>query len=480
VKRWFKAVATFASVAAIGIGLVAAPAGAAVPNPGYGWETSPAFGHLIVGAGSDTTYRVMTSLSDLYAGSGGCLVDLSSSTANTCLADASQGDATLLGNWQHDTVAEAYPSGSSAGINALNGTGSYDGTVGGTPSFARSSRSNNNAAELAADTFWGFAEDGIEVVVFNTRGTAGALTTPAPDPNGTVAAHTLKLTWATLDKIWTCQYTTWSQIPELGITVNGPEDGPIVPWSMNSKSGTQATFTKDVANASGDAGFATNTNPCDRVLANGSNPFENDIKPLFNDANANPDIRQGGPTGTPAGLSNVATSTQNPVNWIWWGSFGELSTFTFKYKYTIGGNTYQAYPAPVQGFLPSTTNVGDGSYPLARELYTVTKWQDADCPRTGVSPNATCDSSQYANGPNLPTAGKDINVAGAQGGTSGAVREFVRFICRSSTAQFGLDPYTGKNYLSEINGALTASGFTTIPVASRQIGRCDFLANATH
>jgi ABC-type phosphate transport system substrate-binding protein len=473
-------VAAFASVAAIGIGLVAAPAGAAVPNPGYGWEPSPAFGHIIVGAGSDTTYRVMTSLSDLYGGSGGCLVDLSAATANTCLANASQGDATLLGNWQHDTVAEAYPSGSGAGIGTLNGTGSYDGTVGGAPNFARSSRSNNNAAELAADTFWGFAEDGIQVDVWNTRGTGGSLLNPAPDPNGTVAAHTLKLTWATLNGIWTCGITQWSQIPELGITPGGPEDGPIVPWTMNAKSGTHDTFEKDVQNGSGNANFHVNTNSCDRELANGSFPFENDTKPILTDAQNNADLRVGGLTGTPAGLSASATSTQNPVNWIWFGSFGEMSTFTFKYKFTVNGTVYQAYPAPVQGFVPGNSNVGDGSYPLARELYIVTKFADADCPRTGVSPNATCDPTQYATGPALPTAGNDINVAGGTGGLSGAVREFVRFVCRNSAAQYPLDPYTGKNYSAEVSGAFTASGFTTIPLASRQIGKCDFLANATH
>ncbi len=477
-KRFFQAVAVMATVAAIGAALAAAPAGAAVPNPGYGWEPTPAFGHLIVGAGSDTTFRVMQNLSDIYTASGGCLVDLSAVTANTCLADGSQGDATLLGDWQHDTVGEAYPSGSSAGINTLNGTGTYDGTVSGVPSFARSSRPNKNAAELAADTFWGFAEDGIQVTVFNTRGTAGALLNPAPDPSGTVAAHTLKLTWDTIDKIWTCNasMTHWSDIPELGITPGGAEDGPIVPWSMNAKSGTHDTFEADVKTASGDGSFAVNTNTCDRVLANGSNPFENDIKPLFNDANANPDIRQGGPTGTPAGLSNVATSTQNPVNWIWFGSFGEDSTFTFKYKYTIGGNTHQAYPAPVMGVIPGGGNISSGTYPLARELYIVTKFADADCPRTA---NA-CDSSLYSQGPNLPTSGKDINIAGGTGTTSGAVREFIRFVCRNSNAEHGLDPYTGINLFTEVKGAFTKSGFTQIPVGSRQIGQCDFLANATH
>ncbi len=91
------------------------PAGAA-PS-GYGFDNTP---HVIVGGGSDTTYRAQISLSDLYNYSTGC------TTTTAVGADARPvrrraRTPTSLGNHQHDTVAQANPVGSGAGIASLNG-----------------------------------------------------------------------------------------------------------------------------------------------------------------------------------------------------------------------------------------------------------------------------------------------------------------------------------------------------------------------
>ena len=66
----------------------------------------------------------MIGLTDLYDGSPGCFTTTSSGSAvlNNCLANASP-ETNTLGNYEHDTVAQAYPTGSSAGVTALNGMG---------------------------------------------------------------------------------------------------------------------------------------------------------------------------------------------------------------------------------------------------------------------------------------------------------------------------------------------------------------------
>ena len=53
---------------------------------------------------------------------------------------------------------------------------------------------------------------------------------------------------------------------------------------------------------------------------------------------------------------------------------------------------------------------------------------------------------------------------GPSTGTSGAVREFIRWMCRPGIAQQGLDPFTGNNYFNEITGALIGAGFTVLPL----------------
>ena len=103
--------------------------------------------------------------------------------------------------------------------------------------------------------------------------------------NGADPVTNPKMSPDELRKIWNCTFTTWSQVPSLGITPGERADGPIVPWGVNSASGTFATFRDYIRNATGDATFDPDTGACDRKLtASQRLPFENDIKPIVNDA----------------------------------------------------------------------------------------------------------------------------------------------------------------------------------------------------
>jgi len=447
VKRFLKVMVAGATLAVTGALVGAVPAGATPPT-GYGFDNTA---HIISGGGSDTTYRAMVGLTDLYNGSPGCFTTTSSgsSVLNNCITTNPNPETNTLGNYEHDTVAQAYPTGSGAGIAALNGSGNYHGTVTGAPDFARSSR-GPSGSELSSDTFWGFAQDGIQVVVFNNRSTIANGADPVGNP---------KMSADELRKIWNCTYTQWSQVPSLGIAPGSATDGPIVPWGINTASGTYATFRDYIRNATGDSTFDPDTGACDRKLtATGNPPFENDIKPLIND---------------PASLSNSASSTDNPENWIWWGSYGELSAFSYKSSVTRSGTPYTAFAAPVLGFLPSASNILSNTYPIGRTLYHVTKNTDADCPQTTPG---VCDFPGHP-GPTLPSgSGTDLNVTGGSSGTSGAVREFTRWLCRVSAAQQTVDPYTGINYNSAISTAINKAGFTLVPTALRTSGsRCQVL-----
>jgi hypothetical protein len=248
----------------------------------------------------------------------------------------------------------------------------------------------------------------------------------------------------------------WSDIiPSLPGGVGGPNDADVVPWQMNTASGTQATFQSWIqAHASGvPASWSTNGQACDRKLASGNVPLENDIKPLINDPQPN--------LGTGA-------SNDNPENWMWWGSFGVFSAFPFTSSFTRG-TLYTAKAAPVQGTLPSSAGIIGDTYPIGRTLFHVTRKEDADCAKTG--PN--CDFTNNP-GPVIGAGpGTDLNVTGGSSGISGAVREFTRFLCRGSLTQYGKDPFTGTNFSSEITTALNNAGFTVVPAGLRQNGsRC--------
>jgi len=70
VRKYWKLLAVTGVAAIVGSMVAAVPAGA-TPPAGYGFDDNA---HIVVGGGSDTTYRAQTGLTDLYNVSGlnGC------------------------------------------------------------------------------------------------------------------------------------------------------------------------------------------------------------------------------------------------------------------------------------------------------------------------------------------------------------------------------------------------------------------------
>jgi hypothetical protein len=207
VKRLWKAAVAVTGLAMLAGPVMAATPAGATPPAGYGFDNTP---HVIVGGGSDTTYRAQVNLTDLWNASDGCPVSTASDgNLNKCVANASP-EINKGGSYQHDTVAQANPTGSGAGINSLRNAAAgitYAGTVnvvgsGPQVDFARSSR-GPSGTELTDTTFWGYAQDGVEVTSFGARtAEIQGAASPAIPP-------------ADIRKIYNCTYTTWSQVPGL-------------------------------------------------------------------------------------------------------------------------------------------------------------------------------------------------------------------------------------------------------------------------
>ena len=128
--------------------------------------------------------------------------------------------------------------------------------------------------ELNADTFWGFAQDGLEVTVFNARG--------AQVQARAGSAHHAERAVPHLELRLHAVEPGRRRCTSLPGSAN---DGPIVAWGMNPSSGTYATFNTYLINNGGaPAGFAANGQAC--VEADQHRPtvysIENDIKPIVN------------------------------------------------------------------------------------------------------------------------------------------------------------------------------------------------------
>ena len=255
--------------------------------------------------------------------------------ANATVISVSSGTVTVSGAFTGTTgtYSVTFPnalSGQPPGNQLSNGFGTVD--------FALSSRaakttkgecalSGNGGAndELACDTVWGVAADGLQVFTWDSSvgdlNAAGGLT--ATD----------------LYNIWECNYTEWGQLPEYSTLVADgaanlpPSNAPIVPWSMSTQSGNYADFNSYVSANDGGLSFTaddkkgtygplTSNNPtpttagdCARDLSSSALPLANDIKPLIEDVELNYNGGSGPNTTNPL-------STNNPNNWIWFGSNG--------------------------------------------------------------------------------------------------------------------------------------------------------------
>jgi len=402
--------AAVAGVAALGLFSFTSSAGA-TPPPSTGFDDLP---DVVVGGGSDTTYLISGDLTLLYNRSPGCPIVTSSSDANKgkCQPAAAPG-AGPFADWDRDAFVEATPTGSSAGVRALLPAGpQYNPPI----DYARSSR-GPEGAELTNLTFWGYAQDGIAVYSFGTR-LAGNF-----------------VSGVDLYNIYNCTTTNWNQIP--GYTGAA---GPIFPYGINPSAGTYASFRDYLRTVSGNAAFEPNAQPCVRKVAgadgiNGNADdvyaFENDLKIQLNDAG-------------PDNVENTADDDDN--NKITWSS---ASIIGFSFLRQSGS------PWRIQGIAPDPGTIFLQTYPINRTVNHVTRNTDADCRDPGTA--GACTNT----GP---------EVFGADTGKGGAVREFTRFLCRTSNTQHLTNPVTGIGYKSEINGIISSNGFTQVPTSLRTPG----------
>jgi ABC-type phosphate transport system substrate-binding protein len=371
-----------AGLAIAAVGVTSANMAQALPAPEpTGFDDVP---QVAIGGGSDTTYLVMQRLESLYNATPGCALNTTTASPAKGSCDPAQAQVNTNGNYDHDVMVGAAPIGSGAGINSLLSTGvQYNPPI----SYARSSRGPNAGLETTELQFWGYARDAIAVTTFGTR-------------------LGVSLTKQNLIDIYTCAVTDWSTL--------GGAPGTIIPWDMNSSSGTRATFASYIG-----VPFGT----CVRKLSTGIAPFENDVKPLLADAN---------------------TTAANVNDMIWWQSFGNWQTYPYTKNGTVAGAPVNTNLVTVDTVAPSNATVTNGSYPILRSLFHVTKKADA---ANGTAPDVT----------------------GADAGAGGSVREFTRWICKPNTAH-ATNVVTGRNQRTEIVLAINGEGFQQIPSALRTPG----------
>lgn len=406
-KRQWRVAA--AGVAAFGLFSFSSPAGA-VPPANTGFDDLP---DVVVGGGSDTTHLLSGDLTLLYSRGPGCPLVTSQTDPNKGKCQpAAVPPAGNITNWDHDAFTEAAPAGSSAGVLALTTGPQYNPPI----DYARSSR-GPQGTELSNTTFWGYAQDGIAVYAMGNR--------PAGNISGT-----------TLYGIYNCTVTNWNQIP--GYT--GPA-GPIFPYGINPASGTYASFRDYVRVASGIPGFDPNAQSCVRKVAgaDGINGNADDVYAFENDLKIQ--LEDKGPDNT------ANTADDNDDNKFTWSSASILS---FPFLLQSGS------PWAVDGVAPKPGTIFSQAYPINRTVNHVTRSTDADC-RAVPGSAGPCDVA----GP---------QVTGADTGKGGAVREFTRFLCRTSNTQHQINPVTGFGYKSEINAIISANGFTQVPVGLRTPG----------
>jgi len=175
----------------------------------------------VLGAGSDTTYYMVTALGDLYNQSPGCNV-IGTALDNSCQAGPPA--AADSENFAHDVVLNRFPAGSSTGINQickdnLAGTAHTD--------FARSSRVPNS--DCTGLRFVGYARDGISWECF--PGAAGSGCAPLVNGSNSLTITQLKNIFVN------CSVTDWGQ-------VGGVSGVPIDVYAIQANSGTGISWAK--------------------------------------------------------------------------------------------------------------------------------------------------------------------------------------------------------------------------------------------
>lgn len=263
-------IALAAGVATLTAGSLAGPALAADGN-----NRSDIF----FGAGSDTTYDLMSRLDVLYNGTAGCATNAPSGQSTplngVCVGPQGAPAPDIRNeNYDHNIAASYFPTGSSTGVSQLRQQGLAGVNQIG---YARSSR-GPQASDGQGLRFVAFARDALTWVSF-------------PNVAGSNSRGVTNLTISQLRAIFVqCTIKDWRQLKDPSFTLpadytgTGASDQPIVVYSANGGSGTRATWDGFVG------GNSTSCIPAalkDDNRDNGERVvFENDAKPIANSPDA--------------------------------------------------------------------------------------------------------------------------------------------------------------------------------------------------
>jgi hypothetical protein len=406
--------------AAAGLMTMAAPAMATGPtgNDVSGFDESP---DVVITQGSDTSYFVTNLFSNLYNQSPGCRTNNSVVLNDVCVPGQAGPGAGVYANWDHDVIANAFPIGSGSGRNQLD----TPANVKNPGDIARSS----SGGGAATNSNWAFASEGVAVVAVNRTPTAGT----------SVSLAQLQAIYEDGNNI--CNSTvTWADLGD----ATGPA-GLVLPFGMNSGSGTFGTFNTYI-------GGTANTGDC--VTPTPYVPFENDVAHL----------RLPGAPGAPNGADgDAATEARYQTGQgIWWMSGATLTAFPIQ----------SATLSPI--LLNGVNYTATSGYALRRTVSFVTRDVDAAfCTGAGVAGGGTA-----VNGCSAASSSANYLIGAATpsnvGGKPGAAREFVRYVCRL-TRQEG-DPNTqgqatAISYGTRVTGAIQQAGFSPT-VSGANFGRC--------
>jgi len=283
----------------------------------------------VLGSGSDTTYPMMVKLDSLYNFSPGCEVVAVPPQVQpldfSCLPDL--GSTQTAENYAHDQVSEAYPMGSSVGINQI-----CTGTSGGAAaiSFGRSSRVPGGS-DCTGLNFVGYARGGIAWECWPT-------TTDGTTPG---CPGVTNLTQPQLKNIFvTCSITNWNTV--------GGANVPIDVYQAQPGSGTLSTWQGFVGGTTGNAYNCIPPPRQGQPNAPGSHIAEEHDNTLID-------------------ITNPANGFADQGNAIYYIEFGR-----WKNAYSPSGtNPDGSVLGQVNGIPDNINTIQDLSYPFGRYLFNV-------------------------------------------------------------------------------------------------------------
>jgi ABC-type phosphate transport system substrate-binding protein len=417
----------------------------------------------VLGSGSDTTYLMMTALSDLYDESPGCEAVATPPTVQpldfSCNPDVA---STVHGeNYAHDQVTSAFPLGSSNGIAQMCLQGNIN--------YARSSRGPKGPSAGGTDCkglkFDAYAKDGLtwECWATTSDGTTSGCNSMTTDGGGY-----RNLTQPDLNNIYVnCTFTNWNQV--------GGASVPIDPYTAQPGSGTRSSWEGDVG------GLSTSCIPTvfqGQPDAAGSHIAEEHHNALIDttNPNASEDWCDGVAGGAPVSCADQGNAIYYISAGRWANQYGPTS-----------GNADGSAIGAVNGVDPTSANILSGSFPFSRQMYNVwcnglrtvvkkivhgkvVKKIEYKCGKSLRSTKATIGFV----GPGVPQAGEPAT------NPRGWICKGEQYHSKDGTAltQVDVDPLTGEQYRTttavgsqgdgEIEHAIVAAGF--VPLAKQADG----------